>query len=272
LSQPEIVYRYRSMNADDLDALANDYLYFSKVKDFNDPFEMMGRMKLDVPRPGPDWHNFTRMNEEFWQLPLAEVQRLMLHGKLEDMLDEQEKDWREAHEETYQTMRNEVLCCCFSAVNDHPLMWGHYGQGLRGVALGYGVPELKEAMGFDLEQFLCEVQYPDDDAFPVADYSPYLFLRQGTAAYEEAARKVFYARFCTKSAEWRYEREYRLLLNNFEQKQPYGEKALLEVVFGELIPEGRKRLIKTILAGRGVRFKEAVRSKTHYKIEIRDLA
>lgn len=272
MSLPETVYRYRAMNEYDLDALANNYLYFSKIDSFNDPFEMSGSMRLDIPWPSKDWRRFNKINSKYWHLPREEIQKLIVSGQMNHILQKQENAWKETHEEMFQKDRERLLCCCFSAVNNHPLMWGHYGNGLRGVALGFSVAALSDGLGYKHKDFLCQVQYPDDDAFPVADYSPYLFLREGTEDYEEASRDVFFARFCTKSHEWGYEKEYRILLDSTTSKKPYGDKALAEVIFGELISDDRKNLIKALLVGRDIKFKEAVRSKTHYKIEIRDLA
>jgi len=81
---------------------------------------------------------------------------------------------------------------CFSEAVDDPVVWSHYADCHRGIALGFCFPE-KEA------------------GFPVSYKNERAQLDYATLSVMESPnlKKVLEQGFTTKAPSWRYEREYR---------------------------------------------------------------
>jgi hypothetical protein len=85
---------------------------------------------------------------------------------------------------------------CFTRVWNEPVLWSHYADSHRGMALVFRWPDLPN---------LIRVKYSKTRAMV-----PYSYVRDSKAP---GAEEAIAAAYQTKSPAWRYEREVRLLIN-----------------------------------------------------------
>ena len=115
---PRYLYKYKRIDEDHLDyssrIFTHNELYFSKVGDFNDPFDCRYRYELNGSEADlAEYHD--------------RVQR-----EHHPSCNEQER-----RSETAQWLAMKWGIYCLSAVPDDILMWAHYADGHRGFCLQF---------------------------------------------------------------------------------------------------------------------------------------
>jgi hypothetical protein len=150
-----IVYQYFSA-ANAIRCIETRKLKFSTIHNLHDPFEV----------------------------------RPVLRGADPNSRQEQERfllEWREQKAQ-------EVGLLCFSATKTNPLIWSHYADSHRGIAIGF---EYTVDNGS-----LFPVIYPENNVRPEVDFSDPSYTS------ETKGREIF----LTKARDWKYEEEYRELV------------------------------------------------------------
>jgi len=171
-----------------------------------------------------------------------------------------------------------VFCMCKGSGN-FP-MWSYYGDGLRGVAIGYDLAELLRSLqpvepcdGESAERwkYVFDLDYCDDGLSEIDEMA---LLRNDEST--DVQRKKMFA---TKSEAFLHEQECRIVVQPSPDNSPefawqgYGlyrhdSSAIREVVFGELVSKPDREAIMQIMAGREVTFLNAVREKNSFKISV----
>ncbi len=277
---PQVLYRYRPMKKHDFQSLQEGYLYFSSPQDFNDPFEFSVDPSVRLPRPSPgrDWETFKDINAKVLNISHDEVVRRIFEGSINGLLEEQERVWNEALLGDKTELVGDICCCCLSKSNDHPLMWGHYANGLKGLVIGYDTKLLASTSAWPAHEVITKVTYSHDNTIPQVDYTDLLTAAPGSEQYTRITRENFVKCFCTKSSYWAYEEEYRLLwqlASNDDRgkgkKVIYPTNTVKEIIFGELMDEELRSDVLSLFEGSEVVFKLAVKSKTHYALTLESL-
>lgn len=201
-----ILYKY--LHPDLLDVLRHRTIRFTQPADFNDPFEFRPQIEAatdDVRAYVED--NFEvlvdQLLERFHALtPIltdANVRNLLL--SLKPMLPEvfrmvQTEELQRVAPAIDKLLNLNVGVLCLSEVRDSILMWGHYTDSHRGVVVGFdSTNPFFSRRGNDLDDFgfLRQVNYQLD--------RPQVKLTDTTSL----------AWFQTKSADWAYEKEWRIV-------------------------------------------------------------
>ena len=86
---------------------------------------------------------------------------------------------------------------CYSALIDDPVIWSHYADCHRGMALGFELPTNE----------LFEVEYPPDNARAQLEYDKLEQLAR--LEYGHALKQLIAKGFRRKANSWKYEKEYR---------------------------------------------------------------
>lgn len=146
------LFKFFPYNAHDLDAIANDYLWFSHYSNFNDPFEdVFINNALDYNQGEFDEVTaigfFKRIHAG--QVPLELVEESILDMKIKGTFeDEYHRVIKETFlgaKERFTHFVNTSKACCFARNNEfgyalkNRLMWSHYADGLRGFVLNLTV-------------------------------------------------------------------------------------------------------------------------------------
>jgi hypothetical protein len=220
-NMPEVVYKYRIVNKDNLQALGHEILIAASPKLLNDPNE--GELYLDI---GKRWAEFYK---EFLQLFYKET-GLRLAIRVEDYADRDSfiKDLADCmgiyryEFESFDTMwaisdkllKDRLLqfqkeirsvgdqiyrICSLSANLNSRAMWTHYADSYRGFCIAYDFKRL----GTDLTDLLLPIRYKEEQ----------LDMDDSFFGDRNINNSFIINALTRKSLEWSYEKEWRLLLH-----------------------------------------------------------
>lgn len=174
-----------------------------------------------------------------------------------------------------------VFCLCKSRENLP--MWSYYGDGLRGLVLGYDLATLLSSIKplaptnnecGERWKYVFDLDYRDDDLMEVDEMA----LLNNDSLTDIERQKMF----ATKSRAFEHEEECRIVVQpSADRTQEFAwhghgdylhsPDALREVIFGELMPEDIRQTIKEILKGRNIQFMKAVRNRQSFRINVVDM-
>ena len=277
--------------------LANNQLYFSSPRQFNDPFDC--KFNLEMKGTKEQWIDFyLESGVKLYQAEKKfnkEINDGNLIRKQDFYYNDLDKFARNKMELGKSLKRNSremdsiididrIRVCCFSDTSKNILMWSHYADNHQGICIS--IQSLKGDIKKDKrsEQFLTlyspssmktvtssrfwEVDYKDDlpESFNALDMSEFQY----------PTNKIFNY-LLTKFSDWRYECEYRLILlkeSCENQLLKYKKKNLEGVIFGlNISPKNAKLVHDTIKKnyldeGVAVNFYEAKEVPRKYVVDI----
>ncbi|WP_161985085.1 DUF2971 domain-containing protein [Agarivorans sp. Toyoura001] len=264
------------MNTNNLTALANKQLWFSDQYDFNDPFEgahikdnQVPQDILDTfvckPKQEVDEERFTKMLNEMGlqegRFTNAQLFKKIAEHDLQVIVD--------------IVHGSKIVCLSLSEQDNDPiynnLMWSHYADGLRGFCLVFDGELLQQDIYNSSNKSMrpIKIQYQNiPNTLKLLDFieSESVLGSDNNFNFVDAVTKTV----ATKSKEWSYENEFRILSLSKSQFHHYSEGSLKEVVIGEKMPlEQRKLLSDTVKSAHSnVTFKEARLIADSYSLEI----
>jgi len=139
-----------------------------------------------------------RDNTLLWDTIIPELPKLIKEG-LELARENSYKQIKEQWSEFIPDFR--ILC--FSEVYDHPLMWSHYADSHKGVVLGF--QSVDSSSIWNVSQ---PVTYQDSPPM-WASRDEWVSILTGQANLDLTSVFTKYA--CTKTPEWAYEKEWRII-------------------------------------------------------------
>jgi hypothetical protein len=192
---PEKFYKYRSMNGDATKWVAQTVLqnevYFPAASSFNDPFDLRPVFSLQA---SPERHreDYLRLSRKF-EPHLTEVQRAAeVDRVMATSMCENEIGNTTAHIEAIHShlISTNIGVFCVSTKWDDILMWSHYADSHRGICLEFDgtLPFMAHAQ---------KVHYADK--------------RVPINLYDDSQETAMEKALLTKSKQWSYESEWRLL-------------------------------------------------------------
>jgi uncharacterized protein YbgA (DUF1722 family) len=241
-NMPDIIYKYRTVSTNSINALEKGFLMAVSPRTLNDPNE--GRLFIDFHdrwkllyqsfldtffkitgfRLAVDINQFEKREDLLFQImesmsiPKEDTDiwnKMWGHFEkiLEDRLINYQNELIEINEELYRI-------CSFSECCDSILMWTHYADESKGFCVGYNLKELNN----DLTELLLPVRYNDslievDDTF---------------FGGKEPNKSLHINSLTLKSTDWNYEKEWRLLLlaENNEKMQKVQLPTPKEIILG----------------------------------------
>lgn len=254
----ESLYRFFPYNAHDLDALSNNYLWFSSYEDFNDPFEdvfVQNAINSDLgeyqEEKAVHLYKELHKNDASGKIINEVLIKLIMEGKLRDYY---ERHLKEVVFITQRELRDHIKtskACCL--VMDHSsdnkkalknkLMWSHYGNGLRGFCVEYDydllIKSLSELSGQDIN--LCPMEYRQLKKNTLVDL--FIGIIDNNKKYNIGSLAA------TKSFEWSYENEFRLIIKNKGNINYFSSKSIKSITFGEKMPQEKLITLLSVLKG-----------------------
>ena len=229
---PQFIYKYRPCDTNTLDALKNNYLWFSKLNDFNDPYD--GLMRTSFEHTQNEFEAFVVLHKEDWTPQTLSQFYQNPKSFLENGLEQ---------------ARKSVKVCCFSEQNDNILMWSHYANCHKGICL--------------------EFEYAENETNLFHTFRSVQYSRSYDCCnYFRCSQKYVEKMVFTKALDWSYEKEYRAAFAQLEGNQVfYSPSALRRIIFGCKTTEDYKNKVKAI-APNSVRYAECKLNEYHYKLEI----
>ncbi len=234
----KFLYRYSRVSENLLESLAQGYLWYSRPRDFNDPFDCniwirypvgINRLKeyINVPE------ELSRKIEEGDADTLRKLKNLKLDGDY-SYLERFDLDLGSCLLRGDERSLNIILnatkfaslsthldesigVCCFTSNAKNPLMWSHYASQHSGICLKY-----KSLYG---ESGLLMTTFPVNYMRRMRRF----VWKEGDVDNEA---KVFFRGIYTKSYHWHYESEWRALWTTGVGKREFAKTDLSEVIFG----------------------------------------
>lgn len=269
------LYKFRSVNTNNLTALSNNQIWFSTLKSFNDPFEGAHSLNVDLP---------LKISSSFNPKPKESVGQEEYLKMLEDMaLVEGEFSKEELFQKIAEHDLEKLIAiiqntkiASFSLYSDkrdpiyENLMWSHYADGLRGYCLVFDYEKLLEHVCYSAGKAIRPIliKYQDTpNVINLIDFveSTSMLNVSGNDYVQQVTDTI-----ATKSEDWGYENEVRLLALEDENFHTYLSTNLVEIVIGEKMPSNQKKFIVDIVKSNNPKIKisEATLMKDSYKIQI----
>lgn len=262
------LYKFHTFNENSVSALEAYSAWFSKPTSFNDPFEGLYK---EIVSPLND-EQMTEMRRYLCEL-VPSIKNVMLNSEYEN--DEtMAKALAKVAMETFRSQQNnfyESGICCFISDErvipyEEPLMWGHYGNGLKGYILQFD-NDLDNI--FEDEKLgAIPVEY---NAEPPTIHCHELLRQQlKTGSSADDLLKVI----TTKSKEWEYENEIRFMsYKNGNKLFKYKQGAVKSIIVGSKMPQWQKMAIKAIAERHQISdIQEAFAKDDSYKVGLRALS
>jgi hypothetical protein len=249
-STPPQLFKYEPNSEQAIENLQNGVLFFGPPSKFNDPFDCA--LWPQIKRPTDIEAN--TIGARFLDLGTgpfqAEMQRQFLAVETSEWRDRlmstAEKMLAERRDEFYES----TGISCFSECNDNILMWSHYSSHHRGFCLEFHSDT-------DLFTKAKKVLYSSD--IPTIDLCELML--------DDDFEKVLEL-FCTKSSDWQYEREWRVL-RQAVGKYCYPQQLLKAIYFGAKAPESMIKEICRVVTEKQMQvdLHQGRLSKSRFRIE-----
>ena len=200
--------------------LRNYTLKFTKPDDFNDPFEFHNELvKKEITI------------EHFEEIVRKRESDPALIKKHLENFEKDKLNVSENIGRLFEARKNSSLITCFSEKYDSVLMWSHYAQNHRGVCFGFSEKKTKKSFSFD--SFLGKVKYKK---------------KIKAKNLYELRDKAIEHWILTKSKDWAYEKEVRLVLGSASNKiQEFKSCGLRQLYLGCKISTNDKMDLLSII-------------------------
>jgi Protein of unknown function (DUF2971) len=238
---PPVLYRYRAFDKYMASSIANAVQMFSVPFGFNDPFDC--QINDSGEYTYKEFRNYLMRGDRV-DRATANAMANMNHAQGGAMA-------RRALSKAKTKQMQSTGVLCLSSRPDSILMWSHYANCHRGYVLGFTV--LKDPAFFVAP---CKVKYQ-------AKYPNFSYIR---SPLEIVPRGM-----STKSQEWHYEKEVRIIKKGPGLKQ-FKKACLTEIILGCRITKRNMNKMKRLLLNdpeySHVVLKQATVSATAFKVNI----
>jgi hypothetical protein len=220
------IFQYQRANKINLSNLEKQILYMASPSQFNDPYDCdINYDLIDYSR-----EDAGAIKRKFIELEVSPQNRELLKAlENEQFLPELIKVAQKVFEVAHEVFLKNSGICCFSEINDNLLMWAHYCEGYRGFCLEFRT---------EYEPFLRLHQVQYIDAFKRIDFVNQLLSENGEFITDL---------YCTKSKNWDYEKEWRIIHHNAKTEYRYVQECLKAIYFGPKIENEYKKNLCSIL-------------------------
>lgn len=185
---PASLYKYYSDSSQNLENVMNNKMWYSTPSEFNDVFDcdiMIDAKKLEesVLEMCPGMRGI-RVGSPIWKSFKADIKKGI-----------------KTTQDMFMQMRSEMGIACFSELDDSLLMWAHYANNHRGMCVEYELLEINRQLLFTPVPVIYSEERVCFDYF-------------NTSTVERDATRMFVNSVTTKSSEWSYEKEWRIIRDN----------------------------------------------------------
>lgn len=220
---------------DTLSIFRNRTLWFSNPKELNDPFDSTHDLR-----------------------ELVKTVRASLRGNNIKLMSSCDMPGAHVHHSMDTNGECRILSLCGHV--DNTLMWSHYADGHKGLALGFNFTD-DEIFKYKYVDVSYDQTFSEFFTEAEMDHANYFDIKRSSqekaesrASYMRNLNKIPHIRYRIKGKDWRYENERRFLIKKSDgdcakgQAVPYSPKSLKYLVFGVLAEPKLKQEIRAILA------------------------
>ena len=236
------MYKYRrlfdettgELDSNTLKILTDQSIHISRPSAFNDPYDIY--IPIDFQCTELEFYEY------FFKKHHAD--RDMRHKireiGLSEMVRQNNLFAPQQQEEFSKQAIEKFLIFCMSKSDSNMLLWSHYADSHRGISIGVRVFASEKAQSLMMKLAATENECLINFEYPVVhiDYYPenaeIPYFKHFTGEHEDLMRYLQ-----TKSYDWRYEQEYRLILWDeivHSQELFLPDNGIPEVIFGCKVP------------------------------------
>ncbi len=250
----QALYRYLRLSGDygrpGLEAaILNKELWWASPVDFNDPFDC--DPVIELGRNKSQYHAFGRRAAKETLKNVSRNERRVRGNSFRTIPKRNAEKYVAAH---FRDSMNKSGIVCYSDIPDSLLMWSHYADCHQGVCLIF-TPLLNE---IDLQRswLALPVNYTDDR--PVVNLANIRELKE----FENAV--------LNKSADWAYEREWRMIsYKGGKGYRKFPPQALTGIILGAKISDDDRDFVLSLCSGRnGINIYKAEFDKHKFRVVI----
>jgi len=262
-SLPTTIFKFRDWNAKyGRDPLERLELYFSSPALFNDPFDSKIKYNYsllnDEERNGYIQKLLSKGKQNFdnSSIPLSHQNRVRI---IEMMMNDKEKFQAWAEELEIDIINKTIGIISFSQHWKNVLMWSHYAKDHSGYCIGLNEAKVRNTGKIE---YGGKVNYPRDNKFP----SIHPMMDENES---------FYRKFFTKSKDWHYEEEYRIVnfihpdkdIDTSSRLLKYNADFIDEVILGIKMKESDRKEIIDLCKKLGVKVYQAVEKNFEFEVD-----
>ena len=253
---PPRLYKFQSFEGkSSIENLRRSQIWFSKPDGLNDPFDCS--ININFHSTDEELASFVRDHYIEWlrhtgkaeEIPERELQYLPNGNPSKELRDATDKIIMEKQQQRRYEF-SQMGVACFTTEVENILMWSHYASQHKGFCLEFDTNYFL----FDGKLNLHQIDY--SDSFPT---HPHAALIQKPL--------IVNSPLTTKSKDWIYEREWRLIVREGNSALEYDPKALTAIYFGCWASKENMKKIATLPAESAPRLYQMQRSKTEFKLE-----
>jgi hypothetical protein len=228
---PQPLYKYRIWQDQyGRRILTDNEIYLASPDQFNDPFENSYPFKYKEEQFTPD-NIFLKLSDtgrKQWPYITDKELHKRCYERQHSGAFDNGHYWKELYEE-FREENNKIFgIYCLTSKRDNLLMWSHYTNSHYGFCVGLDKFVLYDVVQGSLGPAIYDSKFPELDIF-------------------EKSAGVLTRLLSTKSKEWAYEDEYRLIKVSGARKIcGFPNKAILEIILGHKMPEKDKDEIMEI--------------------------
>jgi hypothetical protein len=273
------IYKFFGFRNFDLDALAGSYLWFSKVTDFNDPFEGLYLEQIKFRTPDNISNDEALILFRDMKLkgigtdkgaPNQAAIKYAIHTSDETRLEDKKllcKSIEESVSKTLNYVREKLYCCCFIQDFDqalaikNKLMWSHYADGLRGYSIEFDMEALTDHL---YKNISLDLQGGDVVYKSLGDVDSIDLIRSTKQGDSSGVDKIL----LSKSSDWDYEQEYRIIAPC--NKVNYTPSCIKTITLGSKMTNEKRTTLMAVIRSLGLedKVKVAVIDKTTFNLKI----
>lgn len=180
-----LLYKYYSGTPLHMSSIKNKKMWYSAPCNFNDVFDCdisIDEKKVfnEAIKLFPDKRGM-RPGSKMWKDFRAEMNQRLRALRAE-----------------FNELRSTMGVSCLSESEDSMLMWAHYANNHRGICVEYDLFDINRILGFTAVPVIYSMERPCFDSFNLEDI-------------EKDAMQLFIRSLTTKSPEWCYEKEWRII-------------------------------------------------------------
>ena len=239
------LYKFSALNINSLSALAEGKAWFSRLADFNDPFEgqfLIKRPDIELDKERLFQHMGNTLPKNVLSEPVSEIIRRNYEQSPEGF----KKTIEQAISTTYNRFHNAFQnISAFCLASDIPnvdashvsnvMMWSHYADGMKGFCIKFkpeyllsSLREMNEA-NFNIAQVHYQDEMYNVDFFDLVDLS----------------KNVYTQAIHTKHTGWEYEYECRIITEN-PGLYKYSHDAIDCIFIGSKMPLPHQKILLDI--------------------------
>jgi hypothetical protein len=229
-----LLYKFRPFDTPErvkfaADILLNHRLFCAAPRSFNDPFDCAAPYSFDASEAEKFDRAIARIKKEDPSVSDEDARRL---APVRCMAVD-----TNGLAQIRSLVESKVGVVSLAATLDSPLLWAHYASGHTGISIEFCASDLQQAEFFG-------------SALPVAYHEE----RQVVNFYRDEMTEQVRKLLLTKSKEWAYEREWRIIVQDrMEQTHVSFDPTIVRAVYlGCQIADDKRDIVRGWLSKRGV--------------------